>query len=192
MPFPRIAAAVLMLAAVVMATIPGTASAAAWSVDHEQSRLGFVGTQGSTQFEGEFEDFEADITFDPDDLAGSKVVVLVDMASATTGSRDRDSQLPADPWFDTDAFPRARFETTAIRRVGDNAYEAAADLTIKGMTREVVLPFTLDIEGDTARMEGEAVLMRLNYDIGTGDWSDTAIVANEVKVVVDLTATRAR
>ena len=184
------AARVLAVAAG-LAVLAAPALAEPWTVDQDASLLGFVARQGGSPVEGRFTSFEAEIEFDPDDLDDSRVSVAIDMASATTGAADRDSQLPSSAWFDVPVFPEARFDTTAFRRVDGDRFEAEATLTIRGVSRQVVLPFTLDISDDVAHVVGELEILRTDYGVGQGQWEAADVVAHEVIVVVDLTATRA-
>jgi polyisoprenoid-binding protein YceI len=65
---------------------------------------------------------------------------------------------------------------------------AIGDLTIRGKTMPVVIPFTLDIENKTAHMKGEVSLNRTNFGIGQGQWADESTVKHDVKVIIDLKA----
>lgn len=177
----------LVAAVLGAALLPGTAAAASqWQIAHEESRLGFTGTQQGGEFTGRFQRFEADMRFSPDDLENSRFDVTVDITSVDTGSSQRDRYLPDEEWFDSDNHPKATFVTTAFRSTGDDAYEAEGDLTIKGNTRTITLPFTWAIDGDTATMDGEVTLDRTRYDVGTGEWSAGDTVGREVTVEVDL------
>jgi polyisoprenoid-binding protein YceI len=163
-----------------------------WSVIPGSSRLGFVGSQGGQPFEGRFERFAAEIAFDPERPGEGKVLVTIEMASATTGNRDRDGALPTPDWFHVGAHPQGRFETTAIRALGDGRYEASAKLTIRGVTKDVLLPFTLAITGDDAAVKGELTIDRTAFGVGQGPWASGQMVGLPVKVVVDIAARRQR
>ena len=168
------------------------AMAASWTVVPEESRLGFIGEQSGSSFEGAFERFSAEIEFDPDDLAGAEVVVVIDMASASAGSKDRDSALPQKDWFAVTLFPTARFETQSISKAaGGEGYVADAVLTIRDQSQNVSLPFTLEIDADIARMNGSLTIDRTEFGVGQGQWANADWVAHEVKVTVDLVARRA-
>ena len=117
-------------------------------------------------------------------------MVLIDLASATTGDKQRDQALPDKDWFDTAHFPQARFVSTAIRRTGGNSYVATGNLTIRGVTKVVSLPFTLTVAGNNARARGHLQLVRSAFGIGQGTWSTGQWVALEVGVDVDIVATR--
>ena len=97
--------------------------------------------------------------------------------------------LTAD-WFDVEQWPTARFETKSFREIGPNQYETVADLTIRDVTREVVLPFRLEIDGNDADAEGTVVIKRSDFGVGQGEWSDTSQIGDEVTIRIDLEATR--
>ena len=175
--------------ALVLASAPAWA-APQWRVDAESSRLGFQATQMGGAFAGAFRRFDADIRFDPDDLASSQVVVTVHMDSVDTQMADRDAQIRGPGFFDVARYPTARFTTTGFETAGDGRYVARAELTIRDVTRPVALPFTLAIDGATATVTGQLSLGRLDYGVGQGEWRDTKTVGEGVTVTVDLRATR--
>ncbi len=180
----------LTLTALLSLAAPGSLLAAnAWQIDHDESRLGFEATQQGGTFTGEFGQFAADMRFSPDDLAASAFDVTIDVTSIDTGSSQRDRELPGADWFYFEQFPQATYRTTRIR-AGTDGYEAVGDLTLRDNTREVVLAFTWDTEGERAQMVGEAVIDRTHFGIGQGDWTDPDAVGHEVRVQVDLELTR--
>ena len=179
---------ILAAATVVLAAAP--AAAGNWQVDPDESRLGFIGQQLGIEFDGRFDRFEADIEFHPDDLAASAVSVTIDVASFDTGSGDRDSTAMGADWFAVDQYPQARFEADIFRHVEGDAFEASGRLTMKDVTRDVVLPFTLDFENGTAAMSGALTIDRVDYNVGIGQWANGDAVAREVTITIDLAATR--
>ena len=96
-------------------------------------------------------------------------------------------------WFNILDFPQAVFQTTSFVAKGGNKYEAVGSLKLKGVSKALSLPFTLDIKGDTAVMKGVTVLKRLDFGVGnTKDYAGETPVALSVKVMVNLTAKRAK
>lgn len=96
-------------------------------------------------------------------------------------------------WFYTESFPESRFYAETFRKTAENQYVAEGELTIRGVTRPVSLPFTLQIrdegsKGKTAHMEAALVINRLDYGVGQGEWQKTDMVENAVSVSVSLTA----
>jgi cytochrome b561/polyisoprenoid-binding protein YceI len=184
---PLLAAAALL--------VPATcfAEAIKWTVSHTKSSITFRPKQMGQEFNGTFGTFSADIAFDPENLAESKAVVTIQLATAHTGAADRDENLKSPDWFDIVQFPEAQFETTAIKKTGEGAYVADGTLTIKGVQQPVSLPFTLTIGKNEsglreAVMDGTVVLERLAFNVGIGQWAEVSIIANEVPVDVRLVA----
>ena len=159
-------------------------------MDKAHSRLGFTATVGGQAVPGEFKRWDAQIAFDPANLAASKVSVTIDPASALTGDKTRDEALPTPDWFGVKAFPKAVFTTRSIAAAGPGRYVAAGDLTIRNVTKPVSLPFTLAITGATAKMAGALTLDRGLFSLGQGQFKDTGLVAGAVKVEVSLQAVR--
>lgn len=168
------------------------AEASNWTVDYEKSSLTFIGQEKENRFEGAFNDFEAIINFDPEDLTASNIKVVVRTVSASTGDSLRDSTIPSREWFHTDAHPTATFTADEIRSIGGNSYEAAGVLRIKDFERPVTVSFELDIDGDNAVATGGADLMRTDFGLGADDsWLDDESVALDVRVEFEIHATRA-
>ncbi|NIY77768.1 YceI family protein [Thalassospira sp. HF15] len=174
-----------------LAGFSGVATAAdSWVVNADESEIEFTGTQLGAEFEGEFESFNATIVFSPDDLAGSSVEVLIDIASANTQNADRDSQIVSPDWFNVAQWPTAKFATKSFSQIAPGKYEAVADLTIRDVTREVILPFDLEIEGNKAEAEGTVTINRTDFGVGQGQWSDTSQVGDPVNIKIEIEATR--
>ena len=171
---------------------PGAPSA--WRVDTRSSAVAFAYTyedeSGATDFDGRFSRWRADIRFDPDNLDASSVVVTIETASALTGVAAHDGALPGAEWFDAAAHPVATFRTTRIRSNQDGGYEARGDLTIKGETRSVDLPFRLTIDGDRAAMTGSLTIDRRDFGVGGGAADD--LISRDIRIDVRVDADRVR
>jgi len=169
---------------------PAIAAPAAWAVDQVSSGIGFSGTHAGNAFTGQFKRWKANIRFDPADLAHSQVVVAIDLASATTGDKFRDTTLREPEWFDSAKQPTATFVTRTIRAAGAGRYEADGVLTIKGKAVPVKLPFSLAIEGANAMMSGKATLDRTALDLGMKSDAKAAWVSKTIDLDVKVKATR--
>jgi polyisoprenoid-binding protein YceI len=174
-----------------LATVPAMAAPAVWTVDPAASKLAFQGAVSGTPFTGVFRRWNAQIAFDPKALAASHVAVSVDVASAASGDADRDQSMPTTDWFWVAKFARASFVSHAFRDLGGGRYVAVGDLTLRGVTRPVSLPFTLSIAGDKAVMSGSTVIDRSAFGVGQGQWKGGDVVATKVTVNVALSAHRA-
>jgi polyisoprenoid-binding protein YceI len=178
------------LAALSLLLAAQTAFAAPWNVDYAKSRLGFAVEWSGEPFSALFRRWNADIEFDPNDLAHAHATVMVDLASETSDESDFDSGLKGAQGLQTSRFPAARFETTRFTRKPDNSYDAEGTLTIRGISRPISLPFTLSLVGNTAHMIGTAHVLRTDFGLGQGEWAAPTPVARDVAITVDLAATR--
>jgi polyisoprenoid-binding protein YceI len=132
--------------------------------------------------EGRFRKFDAQIAFDPKKPEAGKVAFTIDMGSATLGVPETDAELPKAPWFNVPRFPQATFQSSAIKAVGAGKFEVAGKLSIKGNSRDVVVPVALTQTGGSTTATGAFAIKRLEFKIGEGDWADTSMVANDVQV----------
>ena len=160
-----------------------------WTVDKKTSRIEFTGTQTGKSFTGSFSSFDITITFDPDNLESSRIKATIDTASARTGDKQRDDALPTKDWFSAESFPAAVFESSDIRAAGAG-YEAKGVLTLRGVSRDLTLPFSLDISGDRAVADGSVSLIRSDFGVGQGEFATGEWVGLDVKVAIHVEADR--
>jgi polyisoprenoid-binding protein YceI len=151
-------------------------------VDIGKSEIKFVSKQMNVPVEGLFKKFEVQFNFDPDKLANSKAQISVDVASIDTGSVEGDTEVQRKPWFNAKEFPKVTFVSTGVKSLGGTRYEVTGKLSIKGKTRDVTAPFTAKTEGGGTLLEGGFTLLRSQFGIGEGPWSDPDTVADEVQV----------
>ena len=165
----------------------------AWRVDAARSSIAFAfsmddGSGNSSRIDGRFARWHADIRFDPNDLGNSAVAVTIETGSASDGVASHDAYMREPGWFDVDAHPTASFRATDFRRRGEG-YEARGELTIKDRARNVRLPFTLTINGDTAVMNGTVAIDREAFDLGK-DVEGAEMISRNVDVTILVQATR--
>ncbi|MGK6309849.1 YceI family protein [Variovorax sp. DT-64] len=181
------AAALILASAAAMA---GTGPMAQLVPGHSQ--IEFVSKQMGVPVEGQFRKFDAQVAFDPKQPEGGSVALEIDMASATLGVPQSDAELPKAPWFDTARFPRASFQSSAIKSLGGGRFEIAGRLTIKGRTQELVVPVTITQSADRSTAAGSFTIQRLAFKVGEGEWADTAMIGDEVQVRFKLVLTGLR
>ena len=164
------------------------ASASAHGADYHAlpgSSLGFSATYQSEAFNGSFAKFTPQIRFDPARLADSRFDVRIVLASANTRNDERDETLKGSDFFDAAAQPEARYVATKFRALGGNRYAADGVLTLRGVSKPVSLSFTWTA-GNKPVLDGSALLKRLDFKVGTGDWTDLDLIPNDVKVSTHL------
>jgi polyisoprenoid-binding protein YceI len=184
MPMSRITACVTL----VIALLPALACAKDWNVDAAKSTLAFSGSYQGEKFNGKFGKFDAVIAYDAANLAASKFDVNIDVTSARTGNHDYDDQLKTADFFDFAKFPKAHFITAAFRQEGAKVL-ADGTLTIRDKNKPVTLEVKFAESAGGATLDVSTTLKRLDFGVGGGEWSDTAVIANEVPVTAHLVLT---
>jgi polyisoprenoid-binding protein YceI len=163
--------------------IAALASAAEFAVLRpQQSSLTFVSSQMGVPVEGSFRKFTANIAVDPAKPEDGTARIDIDLSSIDTGNSDADTEVAGKAWFDTPNHPTASFVSSRVNSLGKGRHEVAGKLTIKGRTLDIKAPFTLTRQAGALVIEGQFPLKRLDYGIGSGIWSDTGVVADEVQI----------
>lgn len=160
-----------------------------WLVDQDKSRVTFTFDFGKEPVTVEIGSWRANIAFDPENLADSSVAVIFDMSSvAPSKSQVSPARLQGEEGFAIDTFGDAEFETTTIEAKGEDRYQANGTLTIKGTSRPVSLPFTLEVAEGVGRAKGTLKVDPVDYDVGVGKNSAESWLGREVTISVDVTA----
>lgn len=173
-----------MLCLFALPALCGHALAADYQVE-KGSTLSFSGTFQGEKFNGNFAKFEAQISYDATNLDLSKFDVSIDLASVTTGDKDRDDTLPSSDFFNIAKFPSAHFVTRQFKRSGDQVI-AEGTLTIKGIDKPVDLLVKFDSKDARGTLDVSTKIKRLDFDIGSGDYADTSTIADEVQIKAHL------
>jgi polyisoprenoid-binding protein YceI len=147
-----------------------------------QSQITFAIKEMGVPVEGRFSKWTADIAFDPKKPETGKVAFTIATSSAAFGVPETDAEVPKAEWFNVAKFPSATFASTAIKATGGGKFDVAGKLTVKGITRDVVVPIALAQAGPTTTATGAFTIRRNDFHVGEGEWSDTSQLANEVAV----------
>ena len=178
---------------------PALTDLADWQVDHVHSKLSFKARHfGISNVRGEFQDYDASISFEPEDLSTLQASVRVRAASVFTGNDRRDNHLRSDDFFNAEVDSIITFTSTGVRNIDGDSFELVGDLTIRGHTREVVLDAaflgTVSMERggemtERAAFEAETKVNRFDYGLkfdstvgGAGD----LVVGEEVTLIIEL------
>jgi polyisoprenoid-binding protein YceI len=167
-----------------------------WELDRSHTRLGFVARHLMvTKVRGSFGVFGGAITVGerPED---SKVEVRVDTASIDSGSKDRDQHLRSPDFLDVEKYPEITFTSTRVERVGTNSLQVEGDLTIREVTRPVVLDAQFEGLIDDP-MGNKRVGFTAGTEIDREDWGITwnmaletggLVVSKKVQIEIDVEA----
>ena len=147
-----------------------------------QSQITFAIKEMGVPVEGRFSKWTADIAFDPKKPEAGKVAFTIATSSASFGVPETDAEVPKAEWFNVAKFPSATFASTAIKATGGGKFDVAGKLTVKGISKDVIVPIALAQAGPTTTATGAFTIKRNDFHIGEGEWSDTSQLANEVAV----------
>jgi polyisoprenoid-binding protein YceI len=187
-----IAAALGFAGATGMAGIAHAAEAAPathYSLDQAKSTLEFQFEQAGAQNKGKFARSPVTLDFSPDNLAASKLDVVVETSSLDTGDKERDDTLKGADLLSIAKFPQARFTSTQITKTA-NGYDAVGKLTLRGVSRDIHVPFSFRTASEQGKpagyLLGKTTIKRLDFGVGQGDWKSTEWVGNDVSVSYSL------
>ena len=144
-----------------------------------------------TKVRGQFNEFEGSGVVDATDFTKSTVTVTIQAASIDTRNEQRDGHLRSNDFLAMEEYPQITFVSTGIQQIGPTSVELTGDLTIKGVTNTVTIPF--EFEGAATDpfgnlrvgFEGSVVINRKDYGVSwnvaleTGaSWSATRSPSN--------------
>ena len=151
-------------------------------VDASKSTVTATSKQMNVPMDGTFKKFTVQLIFDPAKPAAGSAQLTIDTASYDLGDESYNQQVRGKDWFDSAQFPNATFVSSAIALAGGNQFKVSGTLTIKGKSENVTLPVTVTQQGATETFDGTLPIKRSQFDIGTGEWKDTSVVADEVSI----------
>jgi polyisoprenoid-binding protein YceI len=168
-----------ILTAIVIASSVGVAHA---EVDLSKSKVTATSKQMNVPVEGTFKKFTAQLDFDPAKPAAGNAKLSIDASSYDLGDESYNQQVRGKDWFNAAQFPNATFVSSGIAPAGGNQFKVSGTLTIKGKSANVTVPVTVTQQGATQTFDGTLPIKRSQFDIGTGEWKDTSVVADEVLI----------
>ena len=131
-------------------SLPAAATTSTWQIDPNHSSAQFaVRHLGLSTVRGAFTKVNGAIQFDDKDITKSSVDVTIDAASVDTRVDGRDKDLRSDHFFEVAKYPTLTFKSTKVEQVEVGKLKVTGDLTIHGVTKQVVL----DVEGPTAAVK---------------------------------------
>jgi len=177
-------------------TIQSTFAADTYVFDKAHSTLGFQVRHLFSTVPGKFDDFTGTITYDEANPENSSVAVTIKTASVDTGFKTRDDDLRSPNFFDAAKYPEITFKSKSVKVTGNNTAEVTGDLTIHGVTKEVVLKVELLGKGAGGKpgsivtgWDATTALKRTDYGL---TWNKviegTQVVGDDVKIDLNVEA----
>jgi len=160
-----------------------------WTVDPMHSSVNFnIKHMGISFVQGRFDKFDGTVSTPGATLDNAKFNFTVQTESINTGVEPRDKHLKSADFFDAGNFPTMKFESTSLVKGKNNAYTLKGKLTVKDVTKEVIIPVTFggvtkNQQGkDVAGLQAKFTVNRLDYNIKYDPTG--AGVAKDVEVVL--------
>jgi polyisoprenoid-binding protein YceI len=187
-----------LIFSLVAAPVPAAADTIPWNIDTNHSEVTFWVRHFVTKVPGTFTTWKGTILADPANLAAGSVEVTIDVASINTKNDRRDNDLRSSNFFAVDSFPTITFKSTKVEAEG-NAVAVTGDLTMRGVTRSVVLT------GEYAGTFGppEPRRQRMGFSVSTKidrldygmKWNrlveGSNMLGDEVEITINIEAVRA-
>lgn len=174
--------------------------ATSWEIDRAHSAINFTIIHFFTPVDGTFDDYDATVHFDSENLAESSIDITIPVSSIDTRNERRNEHLLSADFFNAEQWPIMRFVSNTIESTGDNSFVAIGEMTIRDVTRKFKLPFTLagsmdhPMQANTivAGITAQTELMRNDYGVGVGDWAATSVVGDKVEIQLNLELTTSK
>lgn len=163
-----------------------------WDFDKSHSNVRFaVSHMVISEVEGNFGDFNGSISTTKDDFTDAKVVFEIIVASVNTADEGRDEHLRNEDFFDVERYPTMNFESTSIKKTGDNKMEITGNFTMLGITKEITMNAKyggtiVDPWGNTkAGFKVTGTIDRTNWGLKYNSTMDTGglMIGNEIDIV---------
>ena len=178
------------------ATLDATKTAQTYAIDKMHSEVAFQVRHLLTNVRGRFSEFSGTVLFDQEHPELSSVSVTIDAVSVDTGTPDRDTHLRSDDFFAVATYPALTFKSSHVVKTGDDAYDVAGTLTIRGVAKEITLPVTYlgtakDPWGNArAGFEASLTLNRKDFGLTWNAALETGgfLVGDEVRIALSIQA----
>lgn len=175
------------------------AAVSTWTIDPVHSNVEFaVKHMMVSTVKGHFRSFSGTIDIDEANPEDSSVTASIETASVDTGEAQRDAHLRSADFFDVERFPQMTFRSTRVERVDDTHWKVVGELTIRDVTKDVVLD--TEYEGQIkdafgkqrAAFTAETVLNRHEFGLNWNGLIETGgvIVGDKVRVTLNIAAVR--
>jgi polyisoprenoid-binding protein YceI len=161
-------------------------------IDPAHSSVGFNIRHAFSKVPGSFTQFTGTIVYDAEKPEASSTEAKIEVGSINTNNTKRDDHLRNPDYFTAEKFPAITFKSKSWKKTGDATFDVTGDLTIKDVTKEVVLKTTLlgigpGMRGSTiSGWEGTTRIDRRDFGITSG----APVVGNEVDVVINVEAVK--
>lgn len=165
------------------------ANAVTYSFDNTSSKVGFVGAKVTGKHEGGFGTFKGTTKIADNMPENGSVTVEIDTGSVTSDSEKLTGHLKSPDFFDTEKFPKAKFESTSVKKGGekDATHTITGNLTLHGVTKSITFPAKISASADAVTVNAEFGINRKDFNINYPGKADD-LIKDEVLIKLDIKA----
>ncbi|HEV8506303.1 MAG TPA: YceI family protein [Chitinophagaceae bacterium] len=157
-----------------------------WNADTANAKITFTVDGPFGTVDGSFTGLKATFQFDANDLPGSYIKATVDPATVSTGNWLRNHHLRSeDQFLNTSKYPLLGFTSTKIEKT-PTGFKATGNLSLKGITKPIEIPFTFSNSGNSGFFKGQFAIQRMDYNIGT----EGGTVGNTITIHIAVPVTK--
>jgi polyisoprenoid-binding protein YceI len=160
----------------------GVQSVQATPINLAKSSVSATGQQMGVPVTGTFKKMSGDVVFNPSQLAAAKARIDIVVGSYDMGMADYNQNIVGTDWFNAAKYPKASFISTTIKATTANNYMVSGLFSLKGRTQNVSFPVSLKADGANQVFDGVLTVKRNAFGVGSGDWADTSVVADDVAI----------
>jgi polyisoprenoid-binding protein YceI len=190
----KLTSKILAFAAVATALVSAASAATeTYKIDPVHSSVGFKIRHIVGKVPGAFTKFSGTVTIDRDNMENNACEATIEVGSLSTFNDYRDADLKKPAYFDAEKFATITFKSKSWKKTGDDTFDVTGDLTIKDVTKEVVLKvsflgFGAGMKGSTSSgWEATTTLNRTDFGV-TGPAGLGKMVGDEVAVTLEIAA----
>ena len=165
----------------------GSFAQSTWSLDKAHTKLGFaVSHMMVSETSGDFKKYEVKLTAKDETFVDATIDATIDVNSINTDQADRDAHLKREDMFDAAKFPTITFKSTSFKKVDGKKYKVEGNLTMKGVTKPIVMDVTLMGVIDNPMMKKRdagfkfsTIIKRADFGVGN---VPAAVVGDEITI----------
>lgn len=158
----------------------------AYTLDPEHAYVNFkVGHLDLSSIVGRFNVIAGSLDFDPENITDLSLQGIIEAVSIDVNNAELEDTLRERAWFNTASHPQITFVSTSVQRTGDNVVNIMGDLTLRGITKEIVLQTQFNGGADvfltgkyTLGFSASSTIKRSDYGMD----SFAALVANDIEI----------
>lgn len=165
-----------------------------WKLDKAHASVNFSINHFFSAVTGKFSNFDGKFYLNTNNPSNSKITFTIDINSINTGNEKRDKHLQSEDFFNQKKYPKITFKSYKVKEKSDKELLVYGKLTIKDVTKDIILPMAIKGMIEHPMKKGTMVLgvafntkiKRSDFNIGSGKWGETLVIGDEVVISIPM------